>query len=410
MNQNTIVLKFGGSSLETIDKMQTIANKIVKVKQTYKDVIVVVSAMGKTTNMLLNLASTASMNPDKREIDMLLSTGEQVSSALFSMILKDKNLDAIALNGYQAGIVTEGLHTKNKIKDIDLTKIDKYLNQNKVVVVTGFQGVNSEGDITTLGRGGSDTTAVAIAAKKQCRCEIYTDVSGIYTVNPMLYKQAKKLKTISYEEMSELAFLGAKVMEPRAVEIGQKYHVPIYVANAHHDLEGTLIKEGGNVLEQRSITGISVIDQVALITINNYPRTSESVANLFMQLATQEVNIDMISQTLLSDELINLSFTCDKEDLRLVYDIVQGLKQNYPAFDVIQDTSVSKLSVVGLGMRSQSGVAAKIFKLFADHSIPFKLVTTSEISISYTIPKDVTEKTVALLAEAFELGDHHDRL
>ncbi len=410
MNEGTIVLKFGGSSLETIEKMQAIALKIAKTKTIYQNVIVVVSAMGKTTNMLLNLANSASVNPDKREIDMLLSTGEQVSSALFSMILKDKGIDAIALNGYQAGIVTEGLHTKNKIKDIDLSKIDKYLNQNKVVVVTGFQGVNSDGDITTLGRGGSDTTAVAIAAKKSCRCEIYTDVSGIYRVNPSMVKTAKKLKTITYEEMSELAFLGAKVMEPRAVEIGQKYHVPIYVANAHIEEEGTLIKEGGNVLEQRSITGISVIDQVALVTINNYPRTSESVANLFMQMADKEVNIDMISQTLLSDDLINISFTCDKEDLRMVYDVVQGLKVNYPMFDVIQDTSVSKLSVVGLGMRSQSGVAAKIFKLFADHSIPFKLVTTSEISISYTIPKDVTEKTVTLLAETFELGEKHDHI
>lgn len=410
MNEHTLVVKYGGSSLETIEKMQAIAGKIVKLKTIYKDVIVVVSAMGKTTNSLLKLATTASINPDKREMDMLLSTGEQVSSALFSMILKDKGLDAIALNGYQAGIFTEGVPTKNKIKDIDLSKINKYLDLNKVVVVTGFQGINSDGDITTLGRGGSDTTAVAIAAKKNCRCEIYTDVSGIYTVNPSLYPHAKKLSIISYEEMSELAFLGAKVMEPRAVEIGQKYHVPIYVGNAHSEEEGTWIKEGGNVLEQRSITGISVVDQVALVTINQYPRTSESVANLFMQLADLEVNIDMISQTLLSDDLINISFTCDKEDLRLVYDVIQGLKMVYPSFDVIQDTSVSKLSVVGLGMRSQSGVAAKIFKLFADHSIPFKLVTTSEISISYTIPKEVTDKTVSLLAETFNLGDNHDHL
>lgn len=410
MNEHTIVLKYGGSSLETIEKMQAIAEKIRHFKARYKEVVVVVSAMGKTTNMLLQLAGSASINPDKREMDMLLSTGEQVSSALFSMILKDKGLDAIALNGFQAGIFTEGLPTKNKIKDIDLSKINHYLDQNKVVVVTGFQGINSNGDITTLGRGGSDTTAVAIAAKKECRCEIYTDVSGIYTVNPSLYKTARKIAFISYEEMSELAFLGAKVMEPRAVEIGQKYHVPIYVASAHLEEEGTLIKEGGNVLEQKSITGISVIDQVALITINNYPRTSESVANLFMQLADLEVNIDMISQTLLSDDLINISFTCDKEDLRMVYEVVQGLKIVYPAFDVIQDTSVSKLSVVGLGMRSQSGVAAKIFRLFADHNIPFKLVTTSEISISYTIPKEVTDKTVALLAETFELGDNHEHL
>ncbi|MFH5882368.1 aspartate kinase [Liberiplasma polymorphum] len=398
-----VVLKFGGSSLETVEKMHLVADKIIERKTVEKAIVVVVSAMGKTTNMLLELAQSASMNPSKREMDMLLSTGEQVSTALLSMILTEKGVDSIALNGLQAGIQTEGIHMKNKIKDIEIEKINYHLNLGRIVVVTGFQGVNLTGDITTLGRGGSDTTAVAIAAKLNCKCEIYTDVTGIYGVNPRVYKQAKKLETVSYEEMSELAFLGAKVMEPRAVEIGQKYGVEIYVASAHENVQGTWIKEVPNMLEQRSITGVSVIDRVAMITINHYPRTSASVAEMFIRLAENEVNIDMISQTLLTDGLVNISFTCDVDDLRTVYDVLTTLKGLFPDFEILQDTSVSKVSVVGIGMRSQSGVAAKIFKLFADNSIPFKLVTTSEISISYTIPNEAIAKTVSLLGETFEL-------
>ena len=398
-----VVLKYGGTSLETVEKMHLIAEKIKERKERGESLVVVVSAMGKTTNMLIDLANSASKNPSKREMDMLLSTGEQVSTALFSMILNEKGVEAVALTGFQAGIQTEGLHTKNKIKDIDISKIQQHLNQNKVVVITGFQGINLTGDITTLGRGGSDTTAVAIAAKLQCQCEIYTDVRGIYAVNPKLYPAAKKLEIISYEEMSELAFLGAKVMEPRAVEIGQKYHVAIYVASAHEGVEGTWIKEVPNMLEQKSITGVSVVDRVAMITLNHYPRTSESVAELFERLANNEVNIDMISQTLLTDHHVNLSFTCDVEDLRTVYDVLTDLKNLYPDFEILQDTSVSKVSVVGIGMRSQSGVAAKIFKLFAANAIPFKLVTTSEISISYTIPNNAIDQAVALLGESFGL-------
>ena len=398
-----VVLKYGGSSLETVEKMHRVADYIASRKENGEAIVVVVSAMGKTTNMLLDLAKSASVNPSKREMDMLLSTGEQVSTALLSMILNEKGIESIALTGSQAGIQTEGIHMKNKIKDIEIDKITHHLDLGKVVVVTGFQGVNLTGDITTLGRGGSDTTAVAIAAKLNCSCEIYTDVIGIYGVNPRVYPKAKKLDEISYEEMSELAFLGAKVMEPRAVEIGQKYGVKIYVASAHEKADGTWIKEVPNVLEQRTITGVSVIDRVAMITINHFPRTSESVAALFLKLAENEVNIDMISQTLLTDGLVNISFTCDVDDLRTVYDVLTELKSVYENFEILQDTSVSKVSVVGLGMRSQSGVAAKIFKLFADHAIPFKLVTTSEISISYTIPNEAINKAVALLGETFGL-------
>lgn len=398
-----IIQKYGGSSLETIEKMRAIALKIIAKKNQGEDIIVVVSAMGKTTNMLLEMANQAVKAPSKREIDMLISTGEQVSTALLSMILNDQGCDALSLTGYQAGIQTEGLHTKNKIKDIDIDKINTHISAGKVVVIAGFQGVNLTGDITTLGRGGSDTTAVALAAKYQCLCEIYTDVDGIYSVNPRLYPHAKKLHEISYEEMSELAYLGAKVMEPRAVEIGQKYGVKIIVGSAHDEKPGTVIQEKSFMLEQRQITGLSVIENVVMVSINHFPQTPKSVADLFIRLAENEINIDMISQAILSDGLLNISFTCDANEIDTVEGVLKDLKHVYPYFNVSANVRVSKLSVVGLGMRSQSGVAAQIFKLFADNDIPFQLVTTSEISISYTIPNEWVKKSVSLIAQAFGL-------
>jgi aspartate kinase len=398
-----IVLKYGGSSLETIEKVNKIAERIVERRKNNEDVVVVVSAMGKTTNHLLELANQVASQPKKREIDMLLSTGEQVSSAILSIAINARGYQAISLNGYQAGIITEGLFTKNKIKDIEIEKIKNLVNEGNVVVVTGFQGINQNGDITTLGRGGSDTTAVALAAKLNCRCEIYTDVDGIYGVNPKLFPEAKKLKQISYEEMSELAFLGAKVMEPRAVEIGQKYNVQILVASAHEDIEGTTIKEIDPMLEQRNITGLSVIEHIAMVTINHFPGSAKTIADLFTRLAESEINIDMISQSILSDGLLNISFTCDLNEMDTVKEILSDFMRTYIDIGIVLNTSVSKLSVVGLGMRSQSGVAARLFRLFAENDIHFELVTTSEISISYTISKALIDKSVRIIAQSFGL-------
>ena len=245
-----IVQKYGGSSVESIEKMKKIANRIITTKNQGNSMVVVVSAMGKTTNKLLGFAQEISQNPSKREIDMLISTGEQVSVSLLSMILNEMGHPAVSLTGFQAGIKTEGTHTKNKISDINTEKVTKHLEDGKIVVVAGFQGLNENGDITTLGRGGSDTTAVALAAKLQCSCEIYTDVEGIYSVDPRLHKHAKKLELISYEEMIEMSHLGAKVMEPRSVEIGQRYGVPIYVASSQSANKGTYIKEIDCKMEQ----------------------------------------------------------------------------------------------------------------------------------------------------------------
>jgi aspartate kinase len=400
--EHSVVMKFGGSSVESIEKMQAIAQRIVRKKSEFKHVVVVVSAMGKTTNQLLALAKQAAKYPSKREIDMLISTGEQVSISLLTMILNELGEHAIALTGFQAGIKTSGLHTKNKILDIDISKIENYLNTNHLVVVAGFQGLNEQGDITTLGRGGSDTTAVALAAKLGCTAEIYTDVDGIYGVDPRLYPEAKKLDVITYEEMKEMAFLGAKVMEPRSIEIGQRYKVPIYVASSQNDHRGTLIKEYTKV-EEKSITGLSISEKVMMVTIMNFSALSTDIATLFVALAENEVNVDMISQTPAGEGLINLAFTAGADDLEAINEVLEKITARYEGLDVIKNMNVVKISVVGTGMRTQSGVAAELFKLLADHQIEFRLVTTSEISISYTIDKKHMKKTVEVISSHFGL-------
>jgi aspartate kinase len=400
---NPIVMKFGGSSVENIEKMQAIAQRIIQKKRDGFDIVVVVSAMGKTTNQLLDLAHQASANPSKREIDLLISTGEQVSISLLSMIINESGQTAIGLTGFQAGIRTSGLHTKNKIEDIDIEKVEKHLREGKIVVVAGFQGLNQDGDITTLGRGGSDTTAVALGAKLGCRVEIYTDVEGIYGVDPRLYPLAKKIDVISYEEMKEMAFLGAKVMEPRSIEIGHRFAVEILVASAHQHTSGTLIKEFDLSMETKSITGLSVSERVILVSINHLPSQSRHTADLFIKLAQNEINVDMISQTHTPDGFVNLAFTASSEDTLLIHDVLAEIQKKYEDVIVSTDTRIVKVSVVGMAMRTQSGVAATLFKLFAENDIDYKLITTSEISISYTIDSALKEKAVHLIASAFNL-------
>jgi aspartate kinase len=399
---NRKVMKFGGSSLETIEKMQAIATKIEKEALQGTQIVVVVSAMGKTTNQLISLAKQASQSPSKRELDALLSTGEQVSISLLSMMLQDHGFKAIGLTGFQAGIKTSGIHTNNRIDDIDVSHILKYLEDQHIVVVAGFQGQNAAGDITTLGRGGSDTTAIALAAKLDCPCDIYTDVTGIYGVDPRLVPNAKQLKMISVEEMKEMAFLGAKVMEPRSIDIAQHYGVIVKVAHAHIDSEGTLIVKE-DMMEHRPITGCSVLEKIVLVNIQHLPASMTLIANLFVTLANEGINIDMISQTQGSDGFVTLAFTASADDLDNLESVLRYLTHDEPQVIIQLDKNVSKVSVVGSGMRSQSGVAAKLFQLFADHEIAYKLITTSEISISYTMSKENTNHAVQVIAQAFDL-------
>lgn len=395
------VVKFGGSSVADIEKMRHIAENLKMRKDKGEDLVVVVSAMGKTTNQLLAIANEAVKNPSKREVDMMISTGEQVSIALLSMILNEMGAKAVSLTGFQAGIRTEGVHTKTKILDIDIEKIEEKLKEDNIVVVAGFQGYNEIGEITTLGRGGSDTTAVALAAKLNCSCEIYTDVDGIYGIDPRLYPKARHLDEIDFEEMKEMAFLGSKVMEPRSVDIAQHYGVEIYVASAHENKRGTYIKEVDNRLESRSITGLSVAENVMMVTLNNLP--VESISEVFISLAREEINIDMISQTTMSDGRTSLSFTASAEDKSAMEVIMHKIINPIEGVTMSTVTDIVKISVVGSGMRTQSGVAAKLFKLFADNDIQFMQVTTSEISISYIMKKSYKEKAVFIIAEDFQL-------
>jgi aspartate kinase len=400
-NSMRTVVKFGGSSVADIEKMRHIAENLKMRKDKGEDLIVVVSAMGKTTNQLLAIANEAVKNPSKREVDMMISTGEQVSIALLSMILNEMGAKAVSLTGFQAGIRTEGVHTKTKILDIDTEKIEEKLKEDNIVVVAGFQGYNEIGEITTLGRGGSDTTAVALAAKLNCSCEIYTDVDGIYGIDPRLYPKARHLDEIDFEEMKEMAFLGSKVMEPRSVDIAQHYGVEIYVASAHENKRGTYIKEVDNRLESRSITGLSVAENVMMVTLNNLP--VESISEVFISLAREEINIDMISQTTMSDGRTSLSFTASAEDKSAMEAIMHKIINPIEGVTMSTVTDIVKISVVGSGMRTQSGVAAKLFKLFADNDIQFMQVTTSEISISYIMKKSYKEKAVFIIAEDFQL-------
>jgi aspartate kinase len=398
---NNIVLKFGGSSVSTIAKMQVIADLLIQ-RSARERIVVVISAMGTTTNELLLLARQAAKQPSKREMDLLLATGEQTSIALLTMILKDKGAKATSFTGFQAGIKTSGHYTKTKIIDIDDANVHRQLEEGNIVVVAGFQGINEVGDITTLGRGGSDTTAVALAARLQCPVEIYTDVDGIYTIDPRLYPTAKKLDEITYEEMKELSFLGAKVMEYHSLDIGERYSVPIYVAKTSSASQGTWIKES-SMQAVKPVTGVSISEQVMLITIKYLPNNNRVVADVFVRLAEEGVNVDMISESYSSKNLIHLSFTVQRDDEEAITNLFAELTSKYKEVQPSYETTMVKVSVVGTGMRTQSGVAATLFKLLAELDVAFRLVTTSEISISFTIPAQDKERVAVAMANRFDL-------
>lgn len=400
---NPYVVKYGGSSVKSIDQIKEIAERLAKRKADGQDLVVVVSAMGKTTNQLLEMASEISENPDRREVDLLLATGEQVSIALLSMALKSLGVESIALTGSQAGIVTDDVHTKARIARIETDRIRRHLNDGEIVVVAGFQGINENGDVTTLGRGGSDTSAVSLAAALECTCELCTDVDGIYTVDPRLFPEARKLNVISYEEMLEMASRGAKVVETRAVEFAHKYKVPVIVCLNTGDYPGTLIKELDESMEKRVVTGISVDEDCLMVTVNTVPYQSKNIAKIFSAIANEHISVDMISQTAPFNSFVNLTFTSKIQDRFQIKAILEKLKTELPTIDYLIDDSVIKLSVVGIGMISQSGVASSMFNLFADNDIDFYQVTTSEISISYTLNAYDCDKAVHMIASAFDL-------
>lgn len=398
----TIVQKYGGTSVATVEKIKNVAKSIVKRKKEGNDIVVVVSAMGHTTDNLINLAKDISNVPDKRELDALISTGEMVSSSLLSMAIKELGEDAISYTAYQINISTNGQHGKSLINDIDEKKINKSLKEGKVVVVAGFQGINCEGNITTLGRGGSDTSAVAIAAKlNNAVCEIYTDVDGIYSVDPRVYNKAKKLDYIDYEEMLELSSLGAQVMHSRSIELAEKYNIPIYVGLSNSNIKGTVIRGMNNMnMEIKSVTGLATSDDDVAITMEDINENINIVADIFTKLAEKQINVDMISQTAPINSRISLSFTIPKEDLQDGMKIIKG----YATKDKIKiDENLTKFSIVGMGMKNTSGVAAKMLKIFSDNNIKIKMITTSEIRITCAINVEDKINAINLVANEFNL-------
>ncbi len=398
-----VVKKYGGSSVATTEKIKNIAKYLVDIKNQGDDIVVVVSAMGKMTNSLLAMAKEVAEVPDIREVDTLISIGEQQTISLLSMAIKGLGGKAISFTGAQAGIKTSGLHTKSKIESIDTTNLEQALKDGNIVIVAGFQGINENGDVTTLGRGGSDTSAVALAAALKCNCEIYTDVDGIYGIDPRVYKNAKKLDKISYEEMMEMANLGAGVMETRAVEIGKKYGVEIYVGESLGAKTGTYITDMNEIIEKKVVTGISINNNVIMVDIENFENTPKNISKLFTTLADNGVNVDMISQNDVSNNKGSIGFTCPLNDEAFLDKAINELKTSLADSKVVKRKEVSKISLVGIGMISSFGVAAKVFKTLADTNTNFHQCTTSEISISLIIDRANMENIVEKLAENFSM-------
>lgn len=402
-----IVHKYGGTSVATTEKIMNIAKYLGSVKDSGNDVVVVVSAMGKSTDVLIKLANEITNKPNLREMDRLMSTGEQQTISLLSIALQSMGYDAISMTGEQAGIKTTGHHTKSRISSIDSEKIKGYLNAGKIVIVAGFQGINELGDVTTLGRGGSDTSAVALAASLGGKCEIYTDVDGIYSIDPRVYGEAKKIPVISYEEMMELAYLGAGVMEPRAVELGGKYGVEIYVGKSLGEKNGTVITSLEKVkekkMEKQVITGISINENVLMVNVEEIPTYAENIWKIFEQSQKHGVNIDMISQNDVSSEHGSFAFTCPKTDLPEVEKVGEELKEKFENISFIVNPYVTKVSVVGIGLVSNIGVAARIFKVLAENDISFHQVSTSEISVSLIVDEVVGKEVSKLLAKEFDI-------
>lgn len=394
-----IVQKYGGSSVATTEKIMAIANHLKKIKENGDDLVVVVSAMGKTTNSLIALSKEITENPDTRELDRLMSIGENQTIALLSIALNSIGVKAISFTGEQIELKTTGIHTKSRIKSINSNKIKEYIEKGYIVVVAGFQGVNENQDITTLGRGGSDTSAVAIASSLGCVCEIYTDVDGIYSIDPRIYEKAKKIDEISYQEMMELAYLGAGVMEPRAIELGYKYKVPIYVGKSLGEKNGTLIKE--RKMEEHKIKGISINENTLMVTIDNIPTYARNLEPIFKKAVELGINIDLISHNDVISENGSIAFTTPRTDEQLLNKLFESLKLEN--VNVVLNKEVVRVSLVGIGIVTHIGVISRIFKVLSENNLSFHQISTSEISISLVVDEKNGKEIARLLASEFEL-------
>ncbi|MGC9771394.1 aspartate kinase [Fervidobacterium islandicum] len=401
-SDKVIVQKYGGSSVADAERIKNVARRIAKKVQEGYKVVTVVSAMGKTTDNLISLAKSVSSRPDERELDMLLTTGEQVSCALVAMALKDMGINAISLNAFQVKILTTKSHNNARIMDISVKKLKEYLDNHDVLVVTGFQGVTEDEHLTTLGRGGSDTSAVALAAKLKCDCEIYSDVAGVYTCDPKLYPQTKKFQYVTYDDMLEMAATGAKVLHSRSVEIAKKYGVKIYCGSSFSDEEGTWVVERiPEWLEEPLVTGVSLDRNQVKVSIMDLPNDANVVTDIFKKVAEKGINVDMIS-LLKNGSATHVSFTVVPERLDKIESLLNETLAEFGAKYHFYG-QYAKITVVGTGMRSHYGVASKLLEVLAKHGVEPELITTSEIKISVLVPEDVAQELVKSICEAFDL-------
>ena len=405
MKNKIVVQKYGGTSIGDVEKLKLIAKKISDKKIEGYSPVVVVSAMGKTTDDLVNMSEEVTFHnkkPDLREKDTLLSTGELVSSTLLAISIKSLDNEVISLSGLQAGITTDNIHGSARISDINTSRIIEEIQQDKIIIIAGFQGVNNEGDITTLGRGGSDTTAVAIAAALEADlCEIYTDVEGIYTTDPRVVLKAKKLDKINYEDMLEMAVLGAK-MHPRSIELASIYNVPVYVAGTFSDKRGTLITKEGDMENTKTVTGIAIEKKVSKITVKKIKNLPGVAASILKPLSDQSISIDVIVQNTPSDGYIDFSFSLSEEDLGKAYDIL--MKNNNLNFEeIIMGKGFAKVSLVGTGMQNAPGYATDMFNALGANNITIEMITTSEIRITCLINQKDLDLAVNSLHDVFEL-------
>ncbi|MEH7504296.1 aspartate kinase [Neobacillus drentensis] len=400
-----IVQKFGGTSVASVERILNVASCIKEETDRGNNVVVVVSAMGKSTDTLVGLAKEISSQPNKREMDMLLSTGEQVTIALLSMALNQQGLDAVSFTGWQAGIMTEPVHGNARISNIKTDAIETQLAAGKVVIVAGFQGITEDGEITTLGRGGSDTTAVALAAAlKADKCDIYTDVTGVFTTDPRYIKNARKLLSVSYDEMLELANLGAGVLHPRAVEFAKNYQVKLEVRSSMEKIEGTVIEEEAAMEQNLVVRGVAFEDEITKVTVLGLANSLTSLSTIFTTLAENHLNVDIIIQSTTEGGTANLSFSIQTQDLLETLKVLEDNKAVLGYEQIDAENKLAKVSIVGSGMISNPGVAAKMFEVLAANNIQIKMVSTSEIKVSAVVEEQNMLKAVESLHEAFELA------
>jgi len=404
-----IVKKFGGTSVANAERIEAVADLVAKSVEEGNEVVVVLSAMGKSTDELIKLSKDINPNTDLREYDALVSTGEQISVALLAMALQKRNIKGKSFTAYQLGIRTNSMHSRARILDVQVEKIKNEISNGVVPVITGFQGMNDEGDITTLGRGGSDTTGVALAvALEASECQIYTDVDGVFTTDPRLYDKARLLKKVTFEEMLELSSMGAKVLQLRAVEYASKYKMPIRVLSSFSAGEGTLIEEEDESMERPIVSGISSIDSEAKLTLRGVPDIPGVAAKILGPISEAGIEVDVIVQNISAENTTDFTFTVNEANAAAAEAILLEMSNSFGGGLVEVDSDIAKISIVGRGMRAHAGIASKMFEALANKEINILLITTSEIKISVVIKKDSMKDAIACLHEAFDLDKELD--